>query len=428
MPPAVLVLFIVLILLIIRRIGKFNIPMWFSMALGALSVLTLGQITPMQAVQVIEWQIILFLFGMFIVGAAAESSGLLKQYAFSYLTRFRSTRQFLFVFIFFIGFLTAFLMNDTVAVIFVPFALWCAAHYKIPAKTMLFTLAASVTTGSALSPIGAPPNLLIAVEGLNGSFLPFLIYLAIPALISLGLVYVWISFSLRSSSSDKRKMTATSQINSKTRTSSDLPADDSSRHLRFLTVFSLILVFLAVFVYIGASVSSYHFPIAAIAFAGALPLLVFSKKRFEFIQKIDWPTLLFFISMFVLIESVSMTGFFQNFFPENFASSVPILYSMSIIVSQFLSNVPFVSLVLPLLESQSASVLGYMTLAAGNTIAGNLTIFGAASNIIIIQQAEKSGETLTFFEFLKFGLPLVLMQSAVFIGWLMLMSSVFPVG
>jgi Na+/H+ antiporter NhaD/arsenite permease-like protein len=59
-----------------------------------------------------------------------------------------------------------------------------------------------------------------------------------------------------------------------------------------------------------------------------------------------------------------------------------------------------------------------MALAAGSTIAGNLTILGAASNVIIIQNAEKQGETLTFFEFAKIGVPLTILQLAVYWVWL----------
>jgi len=55
-----------------------------------------------------------------------------------------------------------------------------------------------------------------------------------------------------------------------------------------------------------------------------------------------------------------------------------------------------------------------MALAAGSTIAGNLTILGAASNVIIIQQAEARGETLTFMEFVKVGVPLTLIQMGIY--------------
>jgi Na+/H+ antiporter NhaD/arsenite permease-like protein len=59
-----------------------------------------------------------------------------------------------------------------------------------------------------------------------------------------------------------------------------------------------------------------------------------------------------------------------------------------------------------------------MALAAGSTLAGNLTILGAASNVIIIQNAEKSGQTLTFFEFARVGIPLTVIQVGIFWLWL----------
>ena len=88
------------------------------------------------------------------------------------------------------------------------------------------------------------------------------------------------------------------------------------------------------------------------------------------------------------------------------------------IVSQFISNVPFVALFQPLVQQAGTGTARLMALAAGSTLAGNLTILGAASNVIIIQNAEKQGETITFFEFMKVGLPLTLIQCLIFAGWL----------
>ena len=89
------------------------------------------------------------------------------------------------------------------------------------------------------------------------------------------------------------------------------------------------------------------------------------------------------------------------------------------VLSQLISNVPFVALYLPLLLQAGASVKGMMALAAGSTIAGNFSILGAASNVIIIQNAEKnSAETLTFMDFMKVGVPLTIINVAVY--WLFL--------
>jgi Na+/H+ antiporter NhaD/arsenite permease-like protein len=74
-----------------------------------------------------------------------------------------------------------------------------------------------------------------------------------------------------------------------------------------------------------------------------------------------------------------------------------------------------VALYLPVLMHAGATTKGLMALAAGSTIAGNLTILGAASNVIIIQNAEKKGkQTLTFWEFVRVGVPLTAINVAVY--------------
>jgi Na+/H+ antiporter NhaD/arsenite permease-like protein len=96
------------------------------------------------------------------------------------------------------------------------------------------------------------------------------------------------------------------------------------------------------------------------------------------------------------------------------------ILATSVVISQFVSNVPFVALFQPMILQVGGSTVQLMALAAGSTIAGNLTILGAASNVIIIQNAEKQGETLTFWEFAKVGLPLTVIQVAVYWAFLSL--------
>jgi Na+/H+ antiporter NhaD/arsenite permease-like protein len=71
-----------------------------------------------------------------------------------------------------------------------------------------------------------------------------------------------------------------------------------------------------------------------------------------------------------------------------------------------------------MIQQAGGTTVQLMALAAGSTLAGNLTILGAASNVIIIQNAEKSGETLTFLEFARVGVPLTIIQVAIYWIWL----------
>jgi Na+/H+ antiporter NhaD/arsenite permease-like protein len=151
----------------------------------------------------------------------------------------------------------------------------------------------------------------------------------------------------------------------------------------------------------------------------ALPIIIFSPKRLTIIRRIDWTTLIFFAAMFILMAAVWNSGVFQNVITSTnmTLTSVPVIMGISVVLSQFISNVPLVALYLPMLMKLGITAAGLMALAAGSTIAGNLSILGAASNVIIIQNAEKkSGETITFWEFFRIGMPLTAISIAVY--WL----------
>jgi Na+/H+ antiporter NhaD/arsenite permease-like protein len=120
--------------------------------------------------------------------------------------------------------------------------------------------------------------------------------------------------------------------------------------------------------------------------------------------------------MFVLMQSVWDSGFFQGVIKGTAIdiTAVPAILLVSVGLSQLISNVPLVALYMPMLLSAGASSKELMALAAGSTIAGNLLILGAASNVIIIQNAEKQGETLSFWEFARIGIPLTIVNVLVY--------------
>ena len=91
---------------------------------------------------------------------------------------------------------------------------------------------------------------------------------------------------------------------------------------------------------------------------------------------------------------------------------------IGVLLSQLISNVPLVALYLPLLEHGHAGLDAFLALAAGSTIAGNLLILGAASNVIIVQRAERHGAQLSFATFALAGVPLALVQVGVYWAYL----------
>ncbi len=149
-------------------------------------------------------------------------------------------------------------------------------------------------------------------------------------------------------------------------------------------------------------------------------VLAASRRRWALVRDLDWSTLVFFAAMFVLMRSVWDSGLFQQALgrARRHLAEVPVVLAVSVAGSQLVSNVPLVAMLLPLLESVGAPLGALAALAAGSTIAGNFFILGAASNVIIIQNAERRGETLTFLEFARVGVPLTLANTLVYMLFL----------
>jgi len=374
---------------------------------GAVAVLVTGQIAPADAIRAINIDVMLFLFGMFVVGEALVSSGYLSCIAHRFFSRAKNPGQVVFFILFGLGILAALLMNDTIAVIGTPLVLALAADRRISPKLLLLSLAIAITTGSVMSPIGNPQNLLVAIgSGMASPFVTFALYLAVPTLLSLLAAYAVLRWFYRPEFRPRKY--------------GPQPAIRCDDRLALLAKCSLAIILLLAAANVVASLvsGSMLVTLPLIAIGAALPVLLFSPKRFAILRTIDWSTLVFFAAMFVLMESVWQTGLFQSLVSGSMLSSVPLLLGTSVIFSQFISNVPFVALFQPLVLRAGSGTAQLMALAAGSTIAGNLTILGAASNVIIIQNAEKQGATLTFFEFLKVGLPITVIQIAIYWGWL----------
>ncbi len=161
----IIVLSLVFILIAVRQIGNFKLQIWQIMLAGAAIVLITGQISIQAAFLSINLDVILFLFGMFIIGQALEESGLLSYIEYKFIKAAKSTDLLVIMILLGMGFASSFLMNDTVAIIGTPIVLIIAQKNKINSKLLLLTLAFAITIGSAASPVGNPQNLLIALNG-----------------------------------------------------------------------------------------------------------------------------------------------------------------------------------------------------------------------------------------------------------------------
>jgi Na+/H+ antiporter NhaD/arsenite permease-like protein len=301
-------------------------------------------------------------------------------------------------------------MNDTLAIIGTPLVLLLARQHRMKPEMLLLALAFAITLGSVLSPIGNPQNLLIAIDGgFDNPFVDFARHLTLPTLINLGVTYWFLKRYYHESFHGERLVHVRAEFRD--------PALAGLARLALCLLVALVAVKIAL-VFFGLG---HAFRLTYIALAAAAPLLLFSPRRAELLRRLDWPTLAFFAAMFVLMDSVWSTGVIQEYIHgrNNGIASLPLILAVGVLVSQLVSNVPLVALYLPMLVHAGASSKELLALAVGSTIAGNLLILGAASNVIIIQNAErKTGHSISFLEFARIGIPLTAVQVLVY--WLFL--------
>jgi Na+/H+ antiporter NhaD/arsenite permease-like protein len=407
----IIVVATVFVLIATRKIGNIKLQIWQIMLFGAIAVLVTGQISPLNALLSINLDVILFLFGMFIVGEALVESGYISHLSYRLFKRAKSPDQLLLAVLFGMGLAAAFLMNDTLAIIGTPVVLLLAKKCRLPPRLMLLALAFAVTIGSVMSPIGNPQNVLVAINGnVANPFVTFLRYLLLPSVVNIFVAFILLRLFYK-----KDLQTCVME-------QSEEPVKDQK--LALLSKVSLVLIATLITAKIITVLLNIQidFRLTYIALIPAAPIVALSPRRVEIMKKIDWSTLVFFAAMFVLMESVWESGFFQSAIAGlnlNITSIVAILLT-STLLSQLISNVPLVALYLPMLMNAGASTKELMALAAGSTVAGNLFILGAASNVIIIQNAErKFGETITFLDFAKIGIILTAINLLVY--WLFLM-------
>ncbi|MGZ8237311.1 MAG: SLC13 family permease [Methylobacter sp.] len=397
----------VFVLIAVRKIGHFNIKIWQSMSIGALVVLATGQISGPDALKAIDLNVMLFLFGMFVVGQALVASGYLYAIAYHLFNRLTSVPQLVCGILFGAALSSALLMNDTLAIIGTPLVLRLAREHNINSRMLLLALAYAITIGSVMSPIGNPQNFLIASQGgLSAPFLTFFKALAIPTLINLIVTYLALRLVYR-----QQFITAMPLTHNPVKL-----LDEKLAKLARMSLF-LLLGLITLNIILSAIHSPVQLKLSHIALIAALPPILFSPARLNLLKSLDWSTLLFFAAMFVLTSSVWQTGIMQRLVSELRIdlTTIPAIMLLSASLSQLISNVPLVALYLPMLANPSPEAL--MALAAGSTIAGNLLILGAASNVIIIQHAEKHDASLGFFEFARIGIPLGLVNLLIYWAW-----------
>jgi Na+/H+ antiporter NhaD/arsenite permease-like protein len=164
-------------------------------------------------------------------------------------------------------------------------------------------------------------------------------------------------------------------------------------------------------------------------------IAVFTKKVdiLHLIEKdIEWPTLMFFIFLFVLVGAVEEAGLLAviadwilDLSGGQYLMSMTLILWVAAIMSAFVDNIPFTATMLPIVAYLSKVIPGaentlWWALAVGACFGGNGTIIGASANVVTMGIAESKGYKISFIGFMKTAFPYMIISIILAQAWLMI--------
>jgi Na+/H+ antiporter NhaD/arsenite permease-like protein len=360
----------------------------------------------------IDWNTVIFLLGMMILIAHFQVTGFFDWVAVKVALVARTRFQLLVLLVFTSGMLSAFFVNDTICLVFTPIVLVVVDRLRSPPLPYLIAVATSSNVGSVMSVTGNPQNALVAVSG-HLSFLGFLAHLAPLALLGLCVNVVVLAFFFRSDILHHTFEGAPPAV----------PVNiDRILLAKCCFAATLVIVLWAL---------GYSFPMVAIS-AGAFILIVGRVKAQNIYQRIDWELLLFFASLFVVVNGLQASGAvdrwiarFHHALEGGFTSQVFAVSGMMLVLSNLVSNVPAVLLFRPLVPSFPNSHFIWLVVASTSTLAGNATPLSSVANLIVLQQAARRVQ-ISFWQFARVGLVITVLTTFLAIGILVLEQYFFP--
>ncbi|MBE9006540.1 transporter [Fortiea sp. LEGE XX443] len=322
----------------------------------------------------------------------------------------------------------AVLPNATTVILLAPLIPPMAEEIGINFVPLLILMVFIANSAGLLTLVGDPATFIVG-DAINISFTDYLWQLSLGGVIAVITVIATLPFLFR-------KIWRTKLDNLE-----ELPHPQIN-HPRVLIVGAVIIAFVLIFFVIGESLPIPISPAAVALLGAALALLLSHQSRIDTVNNIlrdvDWSTLIFFMSIFVLIGGLektgvinSLSGIFAAILGKNIVLGSLVLLFLVGILSSVVPNIPLVVGMVPLLKQYlvtvglaPAEVLAqdfqgqfppevlplFYAMMFGATLGGNGTLVGASSNIVAAGISEQHGRRISFKTFLKYGIPVMLLQ------------------
>ncbi|MDP8943667.1 MAG: ArsB/NhaD family transporter [Actinomycetota bacterium] len=381
--------------------------------LGAALVVVTQTIDQERAIEAVDFNTIGLLAGMMLIVRLTESTGVYNYLAIR--AGQLSGGRPLGVVVALTGttaLLSAFLDNLTTVLLMVPITFLLADTFDIPPIPLVIMEVIASNIGGTATLIGDPPNIMIG--GATGlGFGAFVVNLAPVAAVTLAVVvavlYGVYRRQLQIDPSNRAKVMSLDARRS---------IEDPGELRRTAPV--LVLTILVFFVHKQLGIEP-----ATVALTGASVMLVVSRQSLEeTLGGIEWPTLFFFLGLFVMVGALEATGAIDEVAEgvgsltqgDRRAELLSIAW-VSAIGSGAVDNIPFTAAMIPVVEELQGDLHAdnayWWSLALGACFGGNATLIAAAANVAASGIAERAGRPISFLQFLRIGLPITVLSMVI---------------
>ena len=399
--PAILIFAATYFVLAIGRLPGFRIDRTGAAIIGASFMVGVNALSLDAAYRAINFDTIILLFGMMIVVANLQLSGFFSLVAERVVEHAHRPLLLLIAIVLVSGIFSAFFVNDTMCLVLTPLVIEIAGALRRNPVPYLLAVAMAANIGSVATITGNPQNMMI------GSFsgIPYRHFLAALAPVAaVGLILaVAMIFAVY------RGEFATGEI--VTVKKRGVEVDRGLMWKSLAVALAMIVMFFA------------GWPVPKVAIVAGAVLLITRRVRPENVyERIDWPLLVMFAGLFIVIAGVQQTALETQLAAlagRMHLDNAFLLSGISAVLSNIVSNVPAVLVFKPFVGHLADPRRAWLVLAMSSTLAGNLTVVGSVANLIVIQQAAARVK-IGFWEYFRVGAPLgviTILIGAAWLGW-----------
>lgn len=383
--------------------------------LGALVLIGTGAVTLEAAQASLDVRTLALLFGLMVLSAQLRLGGFYATVTTKLAALDATPPRFLLLLVLAIGALSAVFTNDVVCLAVTPVIILACRRRGLDPAPFAIGAACAANIGSAATLIGNPQNMLIG-QALKLSFPRYLAQAAVPA--GVGLLATWGIIVLMTRGRWAQSAPAIAL-------GADEPADTghaarielmAPRPFNAWQTFKGLGIAMALMV--AFCVSPWPREVLALGAAG---LMLMSRKLHsrDMLGLVDWSLLVLFAGLFVVNGALEHTGLVAKAIEAMPSLYEPwVLFGASVVLSNVVSNVPAVMLLLP----AATHPLAGAALALASTLAGNLIIVGSVANIIVVESAKAHGVVIDWKSHAKLGVPVTIATLAIAAAWLMLIA------